>query len=213
MAYEFKNAIKYELDTAYLRHDIVADCHRIEISDASTVNATINVQLILEDRTKVDDIELKKGGYYESPIKIERIKLTSSAQASEWVKLRFTDMSNPPDKPEYENGVNEVIDSIGSVDQINGTVKTKSGDTVVTSQVDLGTSEIVLLASNSLRTRATIYSYGNAGKVAFLIENGGATADGFPLIDGSTITIESGGEVRAKGDSAGIDLRILEERV
>ncbi|MDA0780757.1 MAG: hypothetical protein PQ612_06450 [Rickettsiales bacterium] len=213
MAYEFKNAIKYELDTAYVRHDIIADCYRIEISDASTVNAIVTVQLILEDRTKVDDIRLKKGAFYESPIKIDYLKLTSSAQPLEWVEFRFTDMSNPPDRPEYDSGVKEVIDSVGSVDEIKGSVKTKSGDTIVATKVTVGTTEVTLLAADTTRTRATIYSYGNIGKVCFIGESGVDTASSFPLVAGASMTIESGAEVKAIGDSTGIDIRIFEERL
>jgi hypothetical protein len=206
MSYEFKNAVKYELDRAYTRYEVSVDCYRLEVTDASSVDATINVELILADRSKIKDIELKKSGYYESPIKIRKIRITSAVQSNEWVKIRNTDMSNPPDQPKYKAGADDIIDAIGSIDS---PVVTKSGNNINNDNETVTTSATLISAANTNKTRITVQNISSSD--VYLGGSSVTTSIGIKLPPDAIRIVETGAAYYGIVASGTADLRIEEE--
>lgn len=223
MSYEFQKGIRCDLVNGFTRRELSIDCSRVDIINASSLNAVVTLALTLEDGRIIEDIELQKTGYYESPLQIKRVTMDAAAQSGEWVELRFSHTPTPPERFGYKRGADDALSAIGTVDvvtavtlvdavtEITEPVVTRSGQTIDHAAVTVGTTAAQIVAADADRTRITIMN--NSASIIYVgKDNAVTTSNGLPVVGGGAVTLETGAAVWGISSSAGNDIRYLVEK-
>lgn len=107
---------------------------------------------------------------------------------------------------------NGQIDDKRLIVQSGSLVNSKSGDTLLQTNVSIGTSAAIIKAANTSRTRITVTN-NHATNILYVGSSTVTTSDGTPIQPGGSISMDTGADVYGIASGASTDVRVLAESV
>lgn len=144
---------RYALDAAVKAKTEHVFGNYIQIVKASSLNATIGVEMMGDNLKTEGTLELRNRDYIRVPDPFGRVDLSWDAQPGEWVEVIFITQDPAPEEFEYMTQERGFIESIAAT--VN--VSTDEGDTTTHYMVEVTTAATKVLNANPLRKRAEIY--------------------------------------------------------
>lgn len=181
---------------------IIKGCHRLEIINASSANALLNISIVSREGEVQSPLPMTLNAVIENPFLISEIVLDSEAQANAWVDVFVINLtSNPPSKFSYIQPARSLVEEVVKP------VKNKSANNIrVLSPVTV-TGTAVKVDGNADRSALIARPIG--GNVE-IVNDGGSYGDGIPLTSDYNNKIAVSGDVYLVSDGS-VDVRLGEE--
>lgn len=175
----------------------------IQVSDASSANAMVEIETTGEDMVGDGFLELQQNDYLKTPSQFKLVKIRWNAQPGAWVKLLVVNSSPSPTEFEYYRAPRGTIDSIAQTVQVQ-----TGGGNRSNVEISVNTGGVKLLDARPKRTDFLLVNRGTT--TIFIGGPGVTTATGIPVGAGIMHSENFTGELWGVALSGTQNMRVTE---